>query len=219
MEQLTTIQSIAVWILPVIFAITVHEVAHGYVAYLLGDKTAKVLGRLSFNPVKHIDLLGTIVVPIALLLINSGVVVGWAKPVPINSRYLKKPKRDLALIAAAGPCANLLMLLFWGAIAKTGMLLLHAFDAYWAQGIMYMGVAGININLILLLINLLPIPPLDGGHVIAGLLPKKIARRFERIAPFGFFLILFLVAIGAIGFLLGPLLHYLLDLVSKLFGL
>lgn len=218
MEQLTTIQSIAVWILPVIFAITVHEVAHGYVAYLLGDKTAKVLGRLSFNPVKHIDLLGTIIVPIALLLLG-GIVVGWAKPVPINSRYLKKPKRDLALIAVAGPSANLLMLLFWGAIAKIGMLLVHAFNAYWAEGIMYMGIAGININLILLLINLLPIPPLDGGHVISGLLPKKIARRFERIAPFGFFLILFLVAVGAIGFLLGPILTYLLGLVSKIFGL
>lgn len=215
MEQLSTIQQLSVSILPVLFAITVHEVAHGYVAYLLGDKTAKALGRLTLNPIKHIDLIGTVLVPLILYALG-GIIIGWAKPIPINSRHLKKPKRDLALIAAAGPGANLLMLFLWAAVAKLG-----AVSGYYnfpgALAVFYMGLAGIEINLILLILNLLPIPPLDGGHVLAGLLPRKIAIKFEKLAPYGFFVILFLLAVGALGFVFGPVIEWLYHLVRILF--
>lgn len=216
-EQLTTIQQLSVAALPVLFAITVHEVAHGYIAYLLGDKTARALGRLTLNPLKHIDILGTIIVPLVLFALG-GMIIGWAKPVPINSRHLKKPKRDLALIALAGPMANLFMLLFWAAIGKVGVMLGHtSFPG--AQAIYFMGLAGIEINLILLMLNLLPIPPLDGGHVLAGLLPRKLAIKFEKMAPYGFIIVLLLLVFGVIGLIFGPVFNWLYVLVKTIFGI
>lgn len=215
--QLTTIQIVTVWILPVLFGITVHEVAHGYVAYLLGDKTAKILGRLTLNPIKHIDIIGTIIVPVVLLLLG-GVILGWAKPVPVNSRNLHKPRRDMALISAAGPMANFVMIFIWAAIAKLGMIL-EARDFPGALAIYLMGTAGIQINLMLMLVNLLPIPQLDGGNILAGILPRKLAFQYEKIAPYSFIILLMLLAFGVLNFILQPPLRSLLNLVTGLFGI
>lgn len=216
-EQLNTIQLISVWILPVLFAITVHEVAHGYVANFLGDKTAKMLGRLTLNPVKHIDIFGTIIVPL-VLLIAGGIILGWAKPVPINSRNLAKPRRDMALIAVAGPLVNLLMAFIWAAIAKVSLILLqHNFPG--ALALVYMGQAGLNINLVLMVLNLLPIPPLDGGHVLMGILPKNLAMQFGKIAPYGFIILLLLLVVGVLNIIINPVLFLLLALIKNLFGI
>lgn len=202
MDQLSTIQLFAVWALPVLFAITVHEVAHGWVASLFGDKTAFILGRLTLNPAKHIDPLGTIIIP-GLLLLMNGPVFGWAKPVPINSFNLHHPKRDMALIAAAGPLSNFIMALIWGGITKLGIFLLqHNFPGALAIG--YMGEAGIAINIMLITLNLLPIPPLDGGHILMGFLPKKLSLKISMIAPFGFFILLALLAFGLLSTIITP---------------
>lgn len=209
--QLTTIQTISVWALPVIFAITVHEVAHGFVAYFLGDKTARALGRLTLNPVKHIDLVGTIIVPLVLLLLG-GIILGWAKPVPVNSRNLHKPRRDLALIAAAGPLANFAMMIIWASIAKVATILL-VMDFPGALAIYMMGVAGISINLMLMVLNLLPIPQLDGGHVLSSLLPRSIAVHYDRLAPYGFFILLILLALGILNFIMRPIIGFLYHMV------
>jgi len=216
--QLNTVQTITVWVLPVLFAITVHEVAHGYVAYLLGDKTARILGRLTLNPIKHIDLFGTILVPLVLLFLNTGVVLGWAKPVPINSRNLNKPRRDMALIALAGPTSNLIMAVIWASIAK-GAFILLALNFPGALAIYMMGVAGISINLMLMVLNILPIPQLDGGHIIAGLLPQALAIQYDRIAPYGFVILLILLALGVINVVMQPVINFLFALMGYVFGL
>jgi Zn-dependent protease len=215
MTELTIIQQVCVWVLPILFAITVHEVAHGYMAYWLGDKTPKILGRLTLNPLKHIDLIGTVIVPV-LLMIFGGIIIGWAKPVPINSRHLRKPKRDLALIALAGPMANFIMMILWASVAKVGALL-GARHFPGSLGIFYMGYAGITVNIWLMVLNLIPIPPLDGGHILFGLLPKKLAFRFDKIAPYGFFVVLFLLAIGVMEFVINPITGWLLELVRFCF--
>lgn len=215
MGQLTTIQLISVLILPVLFAVTVHEVAHGYVAYLLGDKTARVLGRLTLNPLKHIDIFGTIIVP-AVLIAIGGIVFGWAKPVPINTRNLHHLKRDLALIAVAGPAANFLMAIFWAGIMKIAMLILP-YDMPGTVAILYMGKAGIQINLWLMALNLIPIPPLDGGHILLGVLPRKIARYYDRISPFGFYILLILLIIGVLSTIINPVVNLLYQLVRLIF--
>lgn len=217
MNQLTTVQIISVWILPILFAITVHEVAHGYVAYLLGDKTAYALGRLTLNPLKHIDILGTVIVPILLLLLG-GVVLGWAKPVPINSRNLSRPRRDLALIAAAGPLSNFTMAIVWASIAKVAFMLL-AKSVPGSLAVYMMSRAGISINLMLMVLNLLPIPQLDGGHIIAGLLPRSISIQYDRIAPYGFFILLILLALGVINVVMQPVVNFLSTLIGAVFGL
>ena len=218
-QSLTLAQMISVVILPLIFAITLHEVAHGFVAYLLGDKTPRVLGRLTLNPLKHIDAIGTIVMPI-LTLVLSNFVIGWAKPVPINSRNLRKPKRDLALIAGAGPFANLIMALFWAAIARLDIILLQIkFLGPSLKALFYMGMYGIQINLMLMLLNLLPIPPLDGGHILVGLLPRKIAVYFERIFTHGFIILLILLAFGVINFVIDPAMSFLFNIIRGLFGI
>ena len=163
MDELSLIQRIVVWILPVVFAITVHEVAHGWVAKKYGDNTASMLGRLTLNPVKHIDILGTIIIPGLLLLSFTGFIFGWAKPVPVDPRNFKNPKRDMAFVALAGPVANLLMALGWALITRLGVIIeLEVISL----PLIYSGVAGISINLVLALINLIPIPPLDGRRII-----------------------------------------------------
>jgi len=216
--QLTLIQTISMWILPILFAVTVHEAAHGYMAYLLGDKTASVLGRLTLNPIKHIDILGTIVLPIALLVLNTGVILGWAKPVPVNFHNFNKPRRDMALVALAGPFSNFAMAIIWAAIAKMGAVLL-VLNIPGALAICSMGDAGIMINLMLMVLNLLPIPPLDGSHIVAGLLPRVAAINYERIAPFGFIIILVLLYLGVISMIMLPVIQFFYGLISIVFGL
>jgi len=216
--QLTTIQMISVWILPILFAVTVHEVAHGYVANLFGDKTASVMGRLTLNPIKHIDLFGTIIVPITLLLLHTGVILGWAKPVPVNFHNFNNPRRDMALVALAGPVANFIMAIIWAAITK-GSVVLLMYNFPGALAIQTMGEAGIAINLMLMVLNLLPIPPLDGSHIIASLLPRAVAIVYERMAPYGFFILLALLYFGIINIIMVPAIQFLQGLVSVVFGL
>ena len=217
MNNFTLIQKIVLWAIPILFAITVHEVAHGWVANKLGDPTAKMLGRLTLNPIKHIDIIGTILVP-AMLLYLGGFVFGWAKPVPIIWRNLKKPKRDMIYVAAAGPIANLLMALIWAGVAKIGDVMAHA-DIAVSLPVFYMGMAGVMINLLLMVLNLIPIPPLDGGRVLSGLLPGRLSAKFDRIEPFGFFILLGLLVTGILAKIMYPFIAGLSNIIFSIFGL
>jgi Zn-dependent protease len=192
MAELTLIQRIAVWILPVIFAITVHEVAHGWVAKKYGDNTASMLGRLTLNPIKHIDLVGTIILPGLLLITGTGFIFGWAKPVPVDARNFKNPRKDMAIVALAGPASNLLMAIGWALIARIGVTV-GATNETIAMPLIYSGVAGISINLILMLLNMLPIPPLDGSRILSGMLPNYWAWQFNKLERFGFIILLALL--------------------------
>jgi len=203
MLELSVAQKIAIWLLPVLFGITVHEVAHGWVARYLGDPTAMMLGRLTLNPVKHIDPVGTILVPGLLLLAPVSVIFGWAKPVPVTWENLRHPKRDMALVALAGPGVNLLMGIGWALVAKLGVTYYQALGVF-ADPLIFMGVAGILINTILGVLNLLPLPPLDGGRVLAGLLPSRSAAKFARIEPYGIIILLALLVTGILGQILWP---------------
>lgn len=215
--QLDLIQKIAIWVLPVLFAITVHEVAHGWVANKLGDQTAKIMGRLTLNPMKHIDWIGTVAIPL-LLVYMGGFIFGWAKPVPISPRNFKHPRRDMALVAVAGPLSNLVMAILWALIAKLSLLLMiHVSPA--ARPLVLMGKAGIFINVILGVLNLIPIPPLDGGRVVSNLIPPKSAYYYDKIEPFGFIILLALLVTGALGFVLGPPVVGLSHLLMSLFGI
>jgi Zn-dependent protease len=178
---------ISIWAIPALFAITLHEVAHGWVARLFGDRTAEMLGRLSLNPLRHIDPIGTLLVP-GILLAIGGPLIGWAKPVPVATSVLQHPRRAMVLVAFAGPAANLAMALIWcgilGAVARiSGNETLMNWIALMAE-------AGIWVNVVLAVFNLLPVPPLDGGRVVAGLLPQRWGNRLERIEPVGLFLVL-----------------------------
>ena len=202
MQELNVVQQLAVWALPVLFAITVHEVAHGWVARHLGDPTAMMLGRLTLNPIKHIDPIGTVLVPILLILLG-GVIFGWAKPVPITVENLRQPKRDMALVAVAGPASNLVMALFWALVMKIA-LLVSSVSPDLAMPLTYMGAAGITINTILLVLNLLPVPPLDGSRVVSSLLPDSMAWKFNRLEPYGLIILLGLMISGILGHVLQP---------------
>jgi len=204
MLELNLVQKIAVWVLPALFAITVHEVAHGWMAKRLGDPTAQMLGRLTLNPLKHIDPFGTVLLPLAMLLLRFPFIFGWAKPVPVTWENLKKPKRDMAIVAAAGPGSNLIMGILWALVIKLGALL----ASHVSTGLIflsYMGVAGIFINAVLMVLNLLPIPPLDGGRVLVGLLPGPMAWKVSRIEPYGMIIVIVLFVTGILGHILGPL--------------
>ncbi len=209
---------ITVSILPVLFAITVHEAAHGWIAKFLGDPTAERLGRVTLNPLKHIDPVGTILVPAVLLLLKAPFVFGWARPVPVTWENLRHPKRDMVLVAAAGPGANLGMALFWGMAAKIGTLLPDAWAAM-AAPIIYMGVIGIFINVLLLVFNLLPLPPLDGGRVAVGLLPGRWAWRLSRVEPFGFLILLALLFSKVLWVIIAPPIELFVRLVGRVVGL
>ena len=202
MDNLNTAQLIAVWALPVLFAITVHEVAHGWVARRFGDPTAFMLGRLTLNPIKHIDPIGTLLVP-GLLLMMGGFIFGWAKPVPVAWENLRNPKRDMAIVAFAGPMANLLMAIMWALLMKLGLMLGGQLDML-SRPLVYMGAAGISINVMLMVLNLLPLPPLDGGRVLAGFLPDRLAQAYNRIEPFCFFILLGLLISGALSYIMKP---------------
>lgn len=217
MDQLTLVQKIVVFSLPVLFAITVHETAHGWVAKKLGDPTAAMLGRLTLNPIKHIDPIGTILVPLLFLMLPGNFMFGWAKPVPVNWQNLRNPKRDMALVAVAGPLSNLLMAVFWALVLK-GVVVL-AIDSAVTEMLFYMAYAGVLFNLILMILNMLPIPPLDGGRVLAGVLPADMAMQFGRIEPFGVFIVIALLASGLLGKLMQPLLGGMLRLFGNIFGI
>jgi Zn-dependent protease len=219
MPELTTVQQIAVWIIPVLFAITLHEAAHAWVAYRLGDNTAKQLGRVSINPLRHVDLFGTIIIPLAVLVLsNFSFVFGWAKPVPIDASHFSKPRRDVALATAAGPVSNLLMALFWTACLKI-TLLFHPQTSVIALFIVLAAKAGVIINLLLAFLNLIPIPPLDGSKIVASLLPLRQAMQYERIEPYGVFIILLLMFSGALGWLISTPINWSLLMLSKVFNI
>jgi Zn-dependent protease len=206
---------ISIWAIPVLFAITLHEVAHGWMARYFGDRTAEMLGRLSLNPLRHIDPIGTVLVP-GLLLAVGGPLFGWAKPVPVATSVLRNPRRAMIVVALAGPAANLVMAAFWcavlGAIARVnGNETLDGWIALMAQ-------AGIVINVVLAVFNLLPIPPLDGGRVLAGLLPPRLSARLEKIEPLGLFIVIGLSAFGLLGWLFNPTFHVIGRVINALFG-
>lgn len=215
------IQGIAIYALPVIFAITMHEAAHGYIAKHFGDFTAYNEGRISLNPIRHIDLVGTIVVPLILfvlskLTIGAGFLFGWAKPVPVNFSNLRQPKRDMLWVAAAGPGANLLMAFFWALVIKLGIVMPeHDF----VKPMVLMGIAGIEINVILMVLNLLPLPPLDGGRMAVSLLPHRIAYQFAKIEPYGFMILLGLLFSGVLGAVIGPAILWTKQIIVSIFGL
>ncbi len=211
-------QKIAIWALPVLFAITVHEVAHGYVASRLGDRTAQMMGRLTLNPLKHIDPIGTVLVPLVMLLLPGGFLFGWAKPVPIGYRNLNNPKRDMAIVAAAGPLSNLLMALGWALLLRLSVAFLQSMP-WAAQPLFFMAQAGIAINLILMVLNLVPVPPLDGGRVLTGLLPMPQAARFAAIEPYGLMIVVALLVSGVLGRLLQPAIGLFNELLLTLVGL
>lgn len=216
MDELTLIQRIVVWILPVIFAITGHEVAHGWVAKKLGDNTASDQGRLTLNPLKHIDVLGTLIIPGLLLLTFTGFVFGWAKPVPVDPRAFKKPRQAMAIVAVAGPLSNLLMAAAWALLARIGVMLEIDYISF---PLIYSGVAGISINLVLALINLLPIPPLDGSRILSGLLPDYWAWQYNRLERFGFIFLLILLATDALQYILAYPMYYVQQWFFSLAGM
>lgn len=200
------IQTIAVYAIPVLLAITLHEAAHGYVARMFGDSTAWMLGRVTLNPLKHIDPIGTILVPGAILLLSSlgggGMLFGWAKPVPVNYGHLRNPKRDMIWVAAAGPGSNLLQAILWALVFKLAL----AFGIE-ERFVYLVAQAGISVNLVLMALNLLPLPPLDGGRIAVGLLPGRAAWALSRVEPYGFFILLALLVTGTLGFFLSPFLQ------------
>jgi len=215
--NLSLIQTIAAWALPVLFAITLHEVAHGWMAMKLGDRTAQMMGRLSLNPIKHIDPVGTLLIPCVLLAIG-GFVFGWAKPVPVTWQNLNKPKTDMIWVALAGPAANLIMAIVWALFAKIGVMMVQAGNENMIA-LVYMGFAGMQINTILMLLNLLPLPPLDGGRILVGVLPGPLSWQVSRIEPYGFFILVGLLYFGVISMILSPLMKGFIGLLSSTFGL
>ncbi|MBT9567312.1 MAG: site-2 protease family protein [Thiobacillus sp.] len=219
--ELSLIQKIAVFALPVIFAITLHEAAHGYVARYFGDTTAAALGRITLNPIKHIDPVGTILVPLVILiasklLMGGGILFGWAKPVPINFGQLRRPKQDMLWVAAAGPGVNLLMAILWALVIQVGYALGSGFAS---APLILMGAAGVFINVILMALNLIPLPPLDGGRIAVSLLPVRQAIQFSKLEPYGLFILLGLLFTGILGFILWPLISFFVSLVAVLTGL
>jgi len=214
MPELNLISTLFVFVIPVIFAVTLHEVAHGWVASRFGDQTAKSMGRLTLNPIKHIDPVGTIVVP-AIMYFTSGFIFGWAKPVPVNWQNLGHPRRDMALVAIAGPIANFLMLLFWAILAKV-IVWLGSDPNYLTQIIFIMCGIGITINMILMILNLFPLLPLDGGRVLTAMLPRNLAITFSRLEPYGLIILVLLLFSGILWKILMPVIGGMESLIYHL---
>jgi Zn-dependent protease len=203
MDVTQLVQTVAIYALPVLFAITLHEAAHGYVARHFGDMTAYAQGRISLNPVRHIDIIGTLVVPLAILLLSGGrFLFGWAKPVPVNYSALRSPKRDMLWVAAAGPASNLAMAVGWAVLLKLAILLP---ENSFTVPMRLMSEAGIKVNLIFMFLNLLPILPLDGGRILASLLPNRMAWQYSRLEPWGLPLLVLLLLTNVLDIVLMPL--------------
>ncbi len=215
--ELSVIQVIAIYALPVIFAITLHEAAHAYAAKYFGDLTAYSQGRVSLNPIRHIDPIGTIGLPLLMLalskLFGGGFIFGWAKPVPVNFGNLRHPKRDMLWVAAAGPAANLVMAIFWVMMVK---LAFADFMGEFSVPLALMGAAGVMVNAIFMVLNLLPIPPLDGGRIMVSLLPHRQAYQFSRIEPYGFFIILALMFTHVLDVVMWPMVTITIQGVAAL---
>ena len=209
------LKNISIYAIPLLLAITLHEVAHGWTARYFGDRTAEMLGRLSLNPLRHIDPIGTVLVP-GLLLAVGGPLFGWAKPVPVATSALRNPRRAMIVVALAGPAANLLMAALWcGVLAAAARVNVNQTLDFWIDS---MAQAGILTNVILAVFNLLPIPPLDGGRVLAGLLPPRAAARLEKIEPFGLFVVLGLSVLGMFSWLFNPAFRAVGHVILALMG-
>ena len=211
--ELSIVQKISAYALPILFAITVHEAAHGYVARYFGDMTAHYMNRISLNPIRHIDPLGTIIFP-ALTLMLGGILFGWAKPVPVNFSNLNNPKKDMFWVALAGPAANFFMAIFW-------TILLARINLFPDDAELFMRVmclAGIQINIVLMVLNLLPIPPLDGGRIAVSVLPYPWSSYIAGLERYGFFILIFLLITGLLGQLLMPLVMFSQSIIFGIFG-
>lgn len=209
--------TLSIWSIPVLLAITLHEVAHGWAALAFGDRTAQLLGRLSLNPLKHVDPVGTVVVPLSLLLMSwlmgsQPFLFGWAKPVPVSIQNLSNPKRDMAWVAIAGPASNFVQAIGWA-------LLLTVSIGSATEWLHSMAIAGISINLILIALNLLPIPPLDGSRVLTALLPNQLGWQYNRLEPYGLLILIALMVMGWLTPLIMPLFSLFKDLVLAIVGL
>ena len=215
MEFQSLIQTVAIGAIPVLFAITLHEAAHGYVARYFGDMTAYQQGRISLNPLRHIDPVGTVLLPILTLWLG-GILFGWAKPVPVNFGALRRPKQDMLWVALAGPAANLFMALFWGIWIKVALL---SADNYFAAPLMEMAQIGVRINIVLMVLNLLPIPPLDGGRIAISILPHRLAVKLAGIEPYGMFILIGLALTPVLGWILTPPIVWMLTFINFIFGI
>jgi Zn-dependent protease len=232
MDYANIIQSISIWALPLVFAVCFHEAAHGFVANRLGDPTARMLGRLTLNPIRHIDLWGTILIPLILLITRAGILFGYAKPVPINPRYFKDPKQGMAMVAFSGPCSNFSLALVSGIVFRI-ILWLHpdlypfimregrtfagaGISAWLLVPLLLMLIKSVQINVILGVFNLLPIPPLDGGRVMMGILPDQQAQALGKIEPWGFFIVIFLIMLDPFK-VMSHFIFGIMDFLSMLF--
>jgi Zn-dependent protease len=210
------LRELVIWAPSAILAITLHEAAHGYVAKYFGDSTAYMLGRMTLNPIKHIDPLGTIVVPLIMgFLTGWKFIFGWAKPVPVNFNNLRHPKRDMLWVAAAGPASNLVQAVIWATLAKLLFIFQGGVVEYWFK----VATAGILVNMIFAVLNLLPILPLDGGRILASLLPNKASYAYQGTERYGFFILIALIVTGVLGRVLGPLVSLGVDSIYLTFGL
>ena len=211
MNSSELIQTILIYALPVLFAITLHEAAHGYVAHRLGDDTAWMMGRVTLNPVPHIDLMGTVLMPIMLYVVTGGsFLFGYAKPVPVRFGHLNHPKRDMIWVALAGPLSNLLQAVLWGVVFYT----LHIADVQ-ERYFIEVCKAGLQVNVVMFAFNLFPLPPLDGGRVLVGVLPMRWAMAVSRIEPWGFYIVMALVVMGIINALwMTPIMDLTFDFIS-----
>ncbi|MGA0976106.1 MAG: site-2 protease family protein [Methylophilaceae bacterium] len=211
--EMNPIQYFTISIIPVLLAITVHEAAHGYAAKHFGDKTAFFLGRITLNPLKHIDPIGTILIPGALLLLNAPFLFGWAKPVPVNFSNLRNPKKDMMWVALAGPASNFFMAIIWVILLN----FTQSTQVNYSLFISGMCQVGIMINLVLMLLNLLPIPPLDGGRMAVSLLPNPWSYKLASLERYGMFILLFMIMSGLLTVILLPLLRFFQNLLMGIF--